>query len=92
MSRCETGLRSDLVKGNGYRSLYLSAVVALVASRTWVDEMVPETLLLDKGRLLHFHAEFNSIVDSSVALTFVAHVVIGSDNNNILKKKREVKQ
>ena len=89
MSRCETGLRSDLVKGNGYRSLYLSAVVPLVAnssSSACVDEMVPETLLLDKGRLLHFHAEFNSIVDRSVALTFVTHVVIGSE-----LQKRKVK-
>ena len=81
MSR-ETGLLlSELVKGNGYRSLYLLAVVSLVANTTttsqWNETLVPETLSLDKNRLMHLHTEFNCIVDRSVALTFVAHVVIG---------------
>lgn len=87
MSR-ETELRSELVKGNAYRSMYLSAVVGLVASSSpWVMALVPETLFLDRRRLFHMHTEFNCIVDRAAVLTMVVHLVIGNDRDPPLEKR-----
>ena len=84
----ETELRSELVKGNAYRSMYLSAVVGLVASSSpWVMSLVPETLFLDRRRLLHMHTEFNCIVDRAAVLTMVVHLVIGNDRDPPLEKR-----
>jgi hypothetical protein len=82
--RSELFIDGDLA----YRSLYLSAVVALVAAPTeWVEDTVPETLFLDRRRLAQFHIEFNCIVDRSTVLTMVVHVVIGGDRDPSFEKR-----
>jgi hypothetical protein len=73
MDEQETAFVQDLIAGKGFHQFIVASTVSLIASSLEITEStVPETLILDKHRIIIFRRGIENLVDMATMLVSAA--------------------